>query len=78
MRVTKINFRDMLTFSAISGILLLTGGKYLDSSGCRCPVDNRSPLPADVTGDEVETWLRHVLRDHVPPLRQPPVHRDEE
>lgn len=64
MQVTNIRFRDLVTFLAISGILLLTGINYVESHFCRCPVHNRTPLPADATGDEVEAMLRRVLRTH--------------
>lgn len=64
MRVTNIRFRDLVTFLAISGILLLTAGRYVESNTCRCAVNNRSPFRADASPDEVERWLRSVLRDH--------------
>lgn len=64
MKVTNIRFRDFVTFFAISGILLLTASRYVESHTCGCAVHNRTPFPADAGRDEVERWLRRVLRDH--------------
>lgn len=64
MQVTNIRFRDLLTFLAISGILLLTSARYVESLHCRCPVYERSPNSPDSDLSESEAWLRRVLRSH--------------
>jgi len=63
MHVTNIRFRDLVTFLAISGILLLTAARYVEKSTCRCSVNSRTPFPAGASRDEVERSLRSVLRD---------------
>lgn len=64
MSVDNIRFRDLLTFFTISGILLLTAARYVETHTCMCEVHNRIPFPAEASRDEVERWLRGVLRDH--------------
>jgi hypothetical protein len=77
LRITNVRFRDISYFLAISGILLLTAGRYVEMHCCRCPVNNRTPLPADATGDEVEAVLRRVLRTHRLSPRSPNIPNQE-
>jgi hypothetical protein len=64
MQVTNIRFRDLVTFLAISGILLLTAARYVERLHCKCPVYQRSPKTLDSDLSESEAWLRRVLRSH--------------
>lgn len=79
MRVTSIRFRDLLTFLAISGILLLTAGRYVERPSCPCMVNPRSPTGLDASPGEVEVLLRRFLRQQgfLPRTIEPPHEKDE-
>lgn len=64
MKLSKIRFLDFTILLWISGISLLTMANYVETIGGGCSVNNRTPFPPDASGDEVERWLRGVLRDH--------------
>ena len=63
MKVTNVRIRDLVTFFSISGILLLTAVRYVESHSCGCSLNNCIPARADASPDEVERWLRRVLRN---------------
>jgi hypothetical protein len=61
MRVTNIRFRDLVTFVAISGILLLTAARYVETQTCHCVVNMRSHFPTEADRRAIEQLLREIL-----------------
>jgi len=62
MKVTDIRIRDLTTFFVISGILLLTSARYVESHACHCVVNTRSHFPTAADRQAIERLLREILR----------------
>lgn len=70
MRLSNIHFRDLLTFLGISGILLLTFWRYVETNACHCVVNTRTHFPTAADRLAIERLLREILRS--PRFHQPP------
>lgn len=61
MKVTGFRIRDLASFFAISGILLLTASRYVETNACRCEMNKRLPGFNKKDEEALKRWLREML-----------------